>query len=367
MNSAPLKVERSASARLRSGRYDQGATGRASWVARVASAPSAPAVFGLVALFVVYVILQPKTLSSFGLTTVSDEYTAAALAAVGEGIVVLTGGLDLSVGAVMALVNVILAANLSSLGGGGYWLIPAVIAISVGAGFVNGILVVWARLPSIIATIAMLFVWQGVALVVLPQPGGNVPLGLVTGLTGAIGNTVPTALIILAVLAVICWYALRTRFGIALLTMGSSREVAHIVGLKTRRLTLAAFMLAGLLYGLAGVFLTAQAGSGDPNIGSSFLLESFAAVAVGGTLFGGGRGSLLGCVVGALLLGIITNVLFVFQVSSFITPAFYGLVLFVTVVMGNPRWRTALVSAWRAARKPSDQAVGGAATTRELR
>jgi ribose transport system permease protein len=329
-----------------------------SWsrrASRLRANPTSTIALVLVALLLVYFVRQPSAASRVGLLNLSDEYTALALAAVGETFVVVMGGIDMSVGAVMALVNVILTVRLGRAGdaGGQLALVALTVSVATACGVANGLLVSLLRLPSIIVTLATMFVWTGAALLILPQPGGSVPEGFVEGLTGSLPGGVPVALLILVALAAVCWYWARTPLGMAMFASGGSELAARVAGLPVRRLKLLAFAASGLCYGLAGVFLTAQTGSGDPNVGSTFLLEAFAAVAIGGTAFGGGRGSFLASVLGALVLGVITNVLLSLGVSSFATSAFYGLLLFVTVAAASRRVRAGLGllvrgSPWRA-------------------
>jgi ribose transport system permease protein len=299
----------------------------------------------LLLLVLLYAVLQPSVLTPFGLMTLADEYTALALAAIGETLVVLVGGLDLSVGAILSLVNVILVVRTGpQLGSQVGWAVLGVVA-AMACGLLNGAFVALLNLPSIVVTLATMFIWTGVALLLLPLPGGSVPEDFVKALTGSVGGVVPVALLILLAVCAAGWFLGHTKFGISMYAVGGDEDAATAVAIRTRPLKLAAFALAGLFYGLAGVFLTAQSGSGDPNIGAGFLLEAFAAVAVGGTPFGGGRGALIGSVIGAFILGTITNVLFLLGVSSFATPIFYGLVLLAAMAAGAPRLKRAAVAA----------------------
>lgn len=312
--------------------------------------PTTAIVLVFIALLILYFVREPSALSSFGILNLSNEYTALALAAVGETFVVAMGGIDLSVGAIIVLVNVILTVYMARAGVGSVAIVVLALAIASVCGVINGIFVAIIRLPSIIVTLATMFVWSGVALLILPSPGGSVPEGFVTSVTGAVGP-VPIALIILVLLVLLGWYFVRSRLGMSMFAVGGNEEAAHLAGLPVPALKLAAFGLSGLFYGFAGVFLTAQTGAGDPTLGNSFLLDAFAAVAVGGTAFGGGRGSLVGSVFGAAVLGIITDVLLSLGVTSFSTPIFYGVLLFITVAATSPKLRTHLRQAIPAARR----------------
>ncbi len=301
--------------------------------ARFLAQPVTASALLLIVACVIYFAAQPRALSAYGIDNLLDEYTALALAAVGECFVIITGGFDMSVGAVMAFINVIMAVYMGHNATG-----FALLALGIGAacGAINGLLVTALRIPSLIATIAMMFVWEGAALFILPQPGGSVDQGFVVTVTGSVGQ-IPTAAFILVAAGLLGGWVLKTRAGGWLLAVGASETAAHTQGLPVRRLKILAYLLAGLFYGAAGMFFTAESGSGDPTIGQSFLMEAFAAVAVGGTIFGGGRGSAVASILGAFITGVINNLLQVLGVSSFTTPAFYGAVLFLAVAARSSR------------------------------
>lgn len=316
--------------------------------ARTLARPVAASALLLIVVFVIYSATQPRALSSFGINSVLDEYAALALAAIGECFVVISGGYDMSVGAVMAFINVVMATYMG-YDSVGFALLALVIGTVCGA--VNGVLVAVLRIPSIVATLATMFILDGAALIVLPAPGGSVSQGFISALTGDVGQ-IPVATFILIAAGLVAAWTLRTPAGGWLFAVGASESGAYSQGLPVRRLKILGYALAGLFYGAAGVFFTAETGSGDPTIGQSFLMEAFAAVAVGGTVFGGGNGSAVASILGAFVIGIINNLLQAFGVSSFAIPTFYGVVLFLAVVMRSPRLRGYLIDAYHYLRSP---------------
>jgi ribose transport system permease protein len=292
----------------------------------------------LVLLLIVYAFFA-QLFSSFTIQALCNDTAALALAAIGETLVVLSGGFDLSVGAIMGLVNVILATKLTGAAGNDLLWIVLTVALAAAAGFANGVLVAYVRLQSIIVTIATLFIFSGLALKVLDQPGGNVPRGFTDLLTGV--TVIPRALIII-LLGAIAWLAIRrTRLGKSIYAIGGDREAARMSGIPVARRLLATYTLAGLFYGLAGVFYTAQTGSGDPRTGTSFLLTAFIAVVLGGTKFGGGEGSAIGSIIGAFIVTMIVAVIFVLGVDTFWTGIVDGVVLALAVLLNSTvkRWR----------------------------
>ena len=291
----------------------------------------------LLVVVAVLILVSPHGLSYFDLSTISASATTLALAGIGETIVVLGGGLDLSPGAVISLVNVVLVTQLgaSGLDVSAYTLVAAVVAIGIGTaiGALNGILVSYFRLPSIVVTLAMMFIVQGAALLILRYPGGTVSSDFANVLVGDVIADVFPAPILIIVLAVMAWlYLKQLRFGRALYAIGSDPVAARANRVDVRRARLFSFMIAGAFYGWAGLFITANAGSGDPLIGAGYLLKVFTAVVLGGTMISGGRGGAVGTVFGALTLTIIVDIFLVLGVRSFYVPIVEGAILLFAVL-----------------------------------
>ncbi|MDA8218243.1 MAG: ABC transporter permease [Dehalococcoidales bacterium] len=293
------------------------------------SSGAVPGIAVMVALYMVYMVIdpQPRTLSGFG--TILGEAATVGLAGVGEAIVVLSGGYDLSTGAVVGVVNVILATR-TGFASHTPALIVIGLGVGIGAGVLNGVAVAALRVPPIIATLGSLFIWQGVALLILAQPGGTVDQGFVNALSGSVGN-IPMPLILFAIAAVL-WRATKyTRAGRHVYMLGGDEDSTRANGVDVRRAVLFTYGFAGLFYGLAGLFYTAFTTSGDPSTGSSLLLPIFAAVVLGGILFGGGKGDPAAAIIGAVTLTLISDVLYALGVSSFYTGVFDGAALIVAL------------------------------------
>jgi ribose transport system permease protein len=286
----------------------------------------------LVVLFAVLASTQTDALTPSVLTDILNNSLPLALAAAGGTFVVLTRGFDLSVAGVVSLTNVLVAVH----GGDGPMgaLQGLAIAVAVGGcvGLVNGALVAYGGLQSIALTLASMIVCSGAALLVLDAPGGDVSDFLVYDLTGQIAG-VPVALVI-ALATYGMWFLLRrTDWGIGLYAVGADETAAVLAGLPVKRVKLLAYVAAGICYGLAGFMLTALTATGTPNVGDPYLLLAFAAIALGGTSFAGGRGGVAGSMLGALTLTLLQKVLFSTGVSSFYTGIFQGAVMIVAVVI----------------------------------
>lgn len=284
------------------------------------------------ALYIVYMFIanQPRTLAGF--STIIGEAATVGLAAVGEAIVVLSGGFDLSAGAAIGVVNVIVATR-TGFATHTFSLIIIGLGVGIGIGILNGLIVALLRVPPIIATLGTLFIWEGVALLILPQPGGSINTGFVNTLGGSVGS-VPIPLILFAIAALVWRVAKFTKPGRHVYMLGGDTESTRANGVNVRRTLLFTYGAAGFFYALAGLYFSAATASGNPDTSSSLLLPIFAAVVLGGILFGGGKGDPAAAIIGALTLTLISDVLYAFGVSSFYTAIFDGAALIVALALG---------------------------------
>lgn len=282
-------------------------------------------------------MISAGPLTYFDISFLSSGGAASALAAIGQTFVILSGGFDLSAGAVISLVNVSLArfmdpANMEAS-------IPLWtcfgIAIGMAAGAVNGFFIAFLRLQPIVVTLSTMFILQGITLLIMDKPGGFVSPSLGAFYLGdaVIGWVpMPFALVIAVLLA---WVWLKnTRFGVAVYALGSDPDAASAVGVRVALVKFLVYVLAGGCYGLAGVFISAQTGSGDPLVGNPLLLAMFAAVVLGGTRLGGGRGGPLGSAFGAYILMIVVNILLVLNVSAYYSTIAEATILLIAVLAG---------------------------------
>lgn len=326
---------------------------------------------GLITAFVAFVVLfavvanlSAVPLGYYDISQMSTSGATLAIAAMGQTIVILSGGFDLSAAAVISLVNVTLA-SFPADGSVSPWTLGAVgIGIGLLVGAFNGFFIAFLRLQSIVVTLSTMFILQGITLIVMDKPGGMIEPRLSEIL---IGDLVPdwipmSAALIFALL--LFWYWLkRTKLGLAIYAVGGDVESARSAGISTRLVQFAVYVIAGGFYGMAGVFISAQTGAGDPLVGNPMLLQMFAAVVVGGTLLGGGRGGLTGTVLGAYVLMIIVNILLVLNVSAYYSTIAESTILLLAVLSASAHRRSVLArnirgvlarfSAWREGILPS--------------
>ncbi|MFL5332244.1 MAG: ABC transporter permease subunit, partial [Geminicoccaceae bacterium] len=289
-----------------------------------------------VALFALADAITPGPFSYFELSFMSSGGATLALAAMGQTIVVLTGGFDLSAGAVVSLINVVL----------GTWMgadtssqtLFGLVALGIGGlvGLGNGFFVAIVRLQPIVVTLSTMFIVQGITLLIMDKPGGMIAPEFSAFLAGdAIPGMLPAPVLVLAA-ALLLWALIKnTRFGVGLYAVGSDEDAARAAGIPTRAVVLGAYILAGMFYGAAGAFISAQTGAADPLIGRPMLLQIFTAVVLGGTLLGGGRGGCLGTVVGAYTLVLVVNILLVLNVSAYYSSVAEGTILILAVLAAS--------------------------------
>jgi ribose transport system permease protein len=338
---------------------------------------------GLITAVVVFILLfvLVNSISAGHLTYFDISFMAAgaatlAIAAMGETIVILSGGFDLSAGAVISLVNVVLASSMDPASTHESIILWTLAGIGVGmaAGVFNGLFVAFIGLQPIVVTLSTMFIAQGVTLLVMEKPGGFVASQLGTFYLGdAIPGLLPMPIVLLLGVLLLWLWLKSTRFGAALYAIGSDTEAARCAGVRVDSTRFITYVIAGGCYGLAGVFISAQTGSGDPLIGNPLLLSIFTAVVLGGTRLGGGRGGPAGSVFGAYILMSVVNVLLVLNVSAYYSTIAEGVILILAVLAASlsgdselarqSRLIAARFSAWRAGMLPRQ--IGGA--DRQLR
>lgn len=279
-----------------------------------------------IALYVLLTVASPSALSVFSITNFLALATTLAIAAAGTTLILLIGGFDLSVAGTISLTNVI-AATAMSAHPERAWLI-AVLLVGLGliVGLANGLLVVGLGLPSLGVTLGTYIILSGIALVIMPAPGGAVPSQFIEVLTGKIGP-IPFSAIVLIALALLWVLFTKTRTGMSVFAIGGDENAARLSGIGVKRVQIMCFTLAGALYACAGLFFSALTAAGSPSAGQSYLLPTFAAAAVGLVSFAGGRGSVIAAMLGAGTLTVIPKLLFAWGIADFWVGAFQGIVI----------------------------------------
>ncbi|MEM7717685.1 MAG: ABC transporter permease, partial [Pseudomonadota bacterium] len=256
-----------------------------------------------------------------------------AFATAGMAVVVIVGGIDLSVASMMAVAAVTAAVLMERMSGAPAILIS--LSVGLGMGLVNGALIVWTRVPDIVATLAMLYVWEGVALLILNTPGGATADWVEQGIRGFfLFEGLPNALVVIVLGIAIVWLPLRrSKLGLWIYATGSDETAAFRSGVPVGRTKIVAYGICGLFCAMGGLSLAALTGIGEP-VPGPYLLASVAAVVLGGVVLSGGKGGLLGPIIAVFILRIVRTILTFLAVDPNVTTIIEGVIMVAVVMFG---------------------------------
>ncbi|WP_166442183.1 ABC transporter permease [Nakamurella flava] len=293
------------------------------------------------AIFAVFGVLNSNFLTLDNLRDVAVSACVNALIGIGLTFVIITGGIDLSVGSIASFVGIVSA---NAMVNSGVAPIPGLLlglVVGFAAGAVNGLLITIGKLPPFIATLGTMSVYQGLAYVVTDgKPVYNVPDAFVLLLNSYIGG-VPIVVVVVIVVAVLAWLLLRrTVFGQNVIAVGGSEETAWLSGVRVTRVKVLVYGISGLLAALGGMVVVARISAAQSEAGSPYLLTAIAAAVIGGANLMGGEGRIAGTLIGALILGALTNGLVLLNVPSFYEQIVTGLVVLIAVAIdqGSKGW-----------------------------
>lgn len=292
---------------------------------------------GILAVLLVFTRMIQPTYGVAGIQGLAVSVLPLALAAVAQAFVVIGRGLDLSIGSMMALTSVVSARLMQDQGEGfAIFVVIAVLVLGLVLGAINGTLVVTTRVPDIVVTLAMLFVWAGCALLVLNAPGGGSAAWLRELTRGSlVFDWAPKAAVVLLAVVAVIWVPIRrSRLGLSIYAIGSDPVAAHRSGVSVGRTKLFAYMMAGLFSALAGLSLTATTGIGIP-VPGPYTLMSVAAVVLGGVSLAGGRGGVFGPIVAVVILSLIRTDMTFLNVNTNLATVAQGVILVGVVMVGS--------------------------------
>ena len=303
---------------------------------------------GLAVLLAVLLIATKVIQPDFGVSGLDNLARSAlpfALATVGMAVVVIAGGIDLSIAAMMAVASVTAAVLMDgATDGQAVFAIAAVLGLGLAMGALNGALIVVTRVPDIVVTLAMLFVWQGVALLILNAPGGGaaewlraLAVGGVTlpGVPAGVTAWLPRGVVVLAVVVAVVWLPIRrSKLGLMFYAIGSDPQAAFRSGVPVGRTRIAAYAVCGLFAALGGLSVTMGTGIGEP-IPGPYLLAAVAAVVLGGVVLGGGRGGILGPILAVFVLRLVRLDLTLLSVDPNVAAIVEGLIMVAVVMFGG--------------------------------
>src|SRR3954451_22314094 len=289
--------------------------------------------FGLLAIVIVFAVLSPNFLTKANLLNVLQQSSINACVALGMTLVIITGGIDLSVGPTAAIAAVA-AAVLMAAGVPIVVAIPAALLFGIAAGVLNGVLVAYGGLQPFIVTLGTLSLYRATALI---YTGGNPIFGIPPAFR-ALFNTslfgIPNPVVIVAILALVIWVLLnKTPLGEYFLAVGGNEEASHIAGVPVAMTKIASYSISGGLAAVAGLILVGRLGAADPTLGNLWELDAIAAAAVGGASLMGGKGSIVGTLLGAIILGSLRNGLTLLNVQAFYQLLATGLIIIAAMLI----------------------------------
>lgn len=295
--------------------------------------------FILVIEFVIFSLASKSFLTLGNILSVGRQMSFTGIAAIGMTLVMLTGGIDISVGSMLAMAGV-LCAKLSADVGLPLW-IAVVITLLIGAlfGLINGAAVTWLHIPALIATLATQTILKGIAyLLTNAVPVKNLSATYKFLGQGYIFGVIPVPLIITVALYVLAWWYLdKTYLGRRVYLSGGNEEAARLSGINTKWTITGTYVFSGVFAAIAGVLMAARLGSGQPSVGSGFEMDVITATVLGGISVNGGKGKVVNVFVGACIMGVLANGMTMLNINQYLQWIINGLVLLFAVTMSNLR------------------------------
>ncbi len=292
----------------------------------------------MIGLLIINALLQDTFLQPRVLSSTFRSFLPLILVAVGQAFIILGSDIDLSIGSIIALTNVSIVQMIGVFGptpGGVLLAMLLGLLIAVAAGFINGVLISYLRLTPIITTFATGTIFGGVALWVMPSPGGEVPRFYYEIYSGGLIGLPLVLWIIGALFLVHGFFISKTRFYRYLFATGGNKESAFQTGVPVKHIRVLSYTLGGLFAGLATLAIIGETASGDPLIGPSYTLNSISAVVLGGTALAGGIGGIVGPVFGAIIMETVNNVIFFARVPIVVQTLLQGIIVIVALAIGG--------------------------------
>lgn len=295
-----------------------------------------------VLIFIISSFLNAKFCTTGNMMTILRTNACTALCAFGMTFVILTGNIDLSVGSFMTLCGCLTSMLIASSGLSTFSAIGVALLVAVAFGALNGFLVTKMRIPAFIATLATMNVMRGICYVMTNGKPVVFSKGLFTSIGGGYLGIVPLPAIYMIVALGVLWVVLnRTRFGRRVYAVGGNLTAARYSGVNTSKTTILVFIISGVLAACSGILLISRLGSGQPTIGDGAELDAIAACVVGGVSMKGGSGTLIGTFIGCMIMGVISNILNLVGVNSYVQLLIKGVIIVVSVFIDIMRTRLA--------------------------
>ena len=285
----------------------------------------------LILLLAINAVLDPRFFSSISLYNNLSVITPILIATIAQSIVIISGSLDLSIGAAITLVNVVIATNITDDPASIFFALLLSLGFALAVGAVNGALVGFLGLPSLVSTFGMSVLIMGVVMLILPTPGGYVPSSLYRLYQIRLGGFFPITIFIITFVGLVWLFITKTALHRYLYAVGGNEISAEASGIPVKRIKFYSFILSSLFIWMSGLVLTFQAATGDSRLGAAYTLTTVAAAIMGGISLSGGSGRMLGAAFGACIMIIVSNIIFHARIPSFYQEMIRGLIIIVAL------------------------------------
>ena len=306
---------------------------------------SFPSFLMLVVLIIVNAILQPGFFSFQVFRMNFMTFTPLILVSLAQATLLLVGAVDLSLGAGISLVTCVMASLMHDDPLSILVVVILGVAVAVGLSLFNGVVIGTIGPPPLIMTFATSTVWYGIALLLRPTPGGHIPEAYYMIYSRTLGGFLPVPVLVVLVAIVICLLLGRLRAFRHLYAVGGNERAARASGIKVTWIKIFAFLVSGIFVALAALCVVGQTATGDARSGQGFTMNSVAAAVIGGIAFSGGKGNYVGAIIGGIILGLLINIIYFANVTSFYQVFTKGVIILVALLIGAvPRLRRELAS-----------------------
>ncbi len=302
--------------------------------------PYRGSLFGIIILFVVLSVISPVFLSMNNFINIFNQITVNVIIAAGMTVLIISGGIDLSVGSIVALSSIFTANYFRNSPSGGVAIIGVLIGLLIGitCGVGNGVIISYLKIPPFIATLGTMSIYRGFALVL---SGGRPLMDLnedyIHIFTGFVGP-IPKQFLLAIVISLVMYFILeRTKIGRISFSLGGNEKCVMVSGINTRKYKILFYGVSGVLASIGGMVLTSMIAVAEPIAGMNYEMDAIAVVVMGGTSMEGGKGNILGTILGAVLLGIVRNGLNLLGVNANFQQLFIGLIIMIAIIFGSNR------------------------------
>lgn len=302
--------------------------------------PYRGSLIGIIILFILLSIFSPVFLSMNNFINIFNQITVNVIIAAGMTVLIISGGIDLSVGSIVALSSIFTANYFRNSPTGGMAIIGILIGLIVGmaCGAGNGLVISYLRIPPFIATLGTMSIFRGMALVLSGgRPLMDINEGYMKVFTGFIGP-IPKQFILAILISLVMYFVLeRTKIGRIAFSLGGNEKCVMVSGINTKKYKILFYGISGTLAAIGGMVLTSMIAVAEPIAGMNYEMDAIAVVVMGGTSMDGGKGNILGTILGALLLGIVRNGLNLLGVDANYQQLFIGLIIMISIISGSSR------------------------------